>query len=268
MAHTVTDAPRAGETEVALTDDAFLGGTLKILQPRTGYRAGLDAVMLAAAVPTAPGSVGVLDVGAGVGTAGLCVARRLPAAEVVLFEREPKLAAVAIENIGRNGLAERVRVVAGEVGISAAGLKVLGLTEESFTCVIANPPYHRADEGTAASDTGKAASHAMPEEDLDRWARFLARMTAPGGSVTLVYKAEALIRVLAALDSRFGALKLLPLAPRAGAPAHRIIVQGTKGSRAPPVLLAPVALHAADGAFTPEVQAILRSGSPLPMAPV
>ena len=126
-----------------VTDDAFLGGALSILQLRNGYRAGLDAVMLAAAVPVDQSRpLRVLDVGAGVGTAGLCLARRAPFAEVVLLEKEPQLAALAAENIVRNDLAGRVRVVTGVVGAPAAELRALGLVEESFGHVIANPPFH------------------------------------------------------------------------------------------------------------------------------
>jgi tRNA1(Val) A37 N6-methylase TrmN6 len=131
---------------------------------------------------------------------------------------------------------------------------------------MANPPYHNPDAGTVAPDALKAGAHAMPEADLDRWARFMARMAAPGATVTVIHKAEALAPLIAALDARFGALKVLPLQPRADAPAHRIIVAGTKGSRAPAALLPPFVLHAADGAFTSAAQAVLRSGAALPMA--
>ncbi|MFA5901210.1 MAG: methyltransferase [Hyphomicrobium sp.] len=247
-----------------VTDDAFLGGALNILQPRAGYRAGLDAVMLAASVSNDPGQpLRVLDVGAGVGTAGLCVARRLAAAEVVLLEREPQLADLAMQNVQRNGLGDRVRVVATSVGAPAAQLRAAGLAEESFTCVIANPPYHDAGAGTLPPDAGKALAHAMAEDELQRWGRFLARMTAPRGTVTMVHKAEALQRVLAAFDQRFGAIRILPLHPRAGEPAHRVIVQGIKGSRAPLQLLTGLVLHGDGNAFVPAAQAILRDGAAL-----
>lgn len=253
-------------TAPQVTDDAFLGGALSILQPRSGYRAGLDAVMLAAAVASdSIRPLRVLDVGAGVGTAGLCVARRLPAAEVVLLERQPQLAALAAENIRRNDLHERVQVVAASVGAPAAELRAAGLAEESFTSVIANPPYHDADAGTLPPDAGKASAHAMAEDELQRWGRFLARMAAPRGAVTMIHKAEALPRVLAALDQRFGAIRILPLHPRAGEPAHRVIVQGIKGSRAPLQLLAGFVLHGDGNAFVPAAQAILRDGAALPI---
>ncbi len=252
----------SGAADDAPTDDAFLGGALHILQPATGYRAGLDAVMLAAAV-TADGPSRVLDVGAGVGTAGLCLARRAASARVTLFEKEPALVRLARENVRRNGMAERVSVVEGDVGLSAETAKALGLEPESFHHVIANPPYHDADGGTAAPDPLKAGAHAMPDEGLERWARFMARMAVPGGSVTVIHKAEALPRLLAAFDGRFGALQILPLHPRASTPAHRVIVAGRKGSRAPLTLLPGFALHGDDGAFTPQAQAILRGGAAL-----
>jgi len=258
------NGPAASRNPDALTDDAFLGGALQILQPRAGYRAGLDAVMLAAAVP-ADEARSVLDVGAGVGTAGLCLARRAPAARVTLLEKEPQLVRIAEENVQRNDLSARVSVVAGAVGLSALEARALGLSEESFAHVMANPPYHDADAGTLAPDVLKAGAHAMAEGELERWARFMARMAAPGGGLTIVHKAEALARLLAALDGRFGALKVLPLHPRSDAAAHRVIVQGVKGSRGPLTLLPGFVLHAADGQFTPEAQDILRGGAALSM---
>jgi tRNA1(Val) A37 N6-methylase TrmN6 len=257
----------ATQNKAELTDDAFLGGALHILQLRTGYRAGLDAVMLAAAVPAdSSRPLRVLDVGAGVGTAGLCLARRAAFAEVVLLEKEPQLAEVAAENVRRNDLADRVRVLTGVVGAAASELHALGLIEESFGHVIANPPFHDTDAGTLPPDALKAGAHAMPDGELEHWGRFMARMTASGGEATIVHKAEALALVLAAFEGRFGALRILPLHPRQGASAHRVLVQGVKGSRGPLQLLPGFMLHAGDGAFTPAAQEILRAGAALPMS--
>jgi tRNA1(Val) A37 N6-methylase TrmN6 len=256
----------ATQNRAELTDDAFLGGALHILQLRTGYRAGLDAVMLAACVPADGGRpLRVLDVGAGVGTAGLCVARRASLADVVLLEREAPLAELAGENIRRNDLTERVRVVTAGVGVAASELRALGLVAESFGHVIANPPFHDTDAGTLPPDALKAGAHAMPDGELERWARFLARMTAPGGKATVVHKAEALPGVLAAFEGRFGALKILPLHPRHGAAAHRVLAQGVKGSRGPLQILPGFVLHEEGGAFTPAAQDILRAGAALSM---
>lgn len=260
----MTTPPTIHRSDV--TDDAFLGGALQILQQRSGYRAGLDAVMLAATVSaTADRPQRVLDLGAGVGTAGLCVARRIETAEVVLLEREPQLAALAAQNVQRNNLSHRVRVVTLSVGAPAADVRAAGLIEESFTHVIANPPYHDTGSGTLAPDATKAAAHAMPDDELDRWARFMARMAAPRGLATIVHKVDAMQRVLAALDPRFGDLKILPLYPRPGDNAHRVIVEGVKGSRAPLQLLSGLVLHSEGNDFTPAVQAILRDGAGLPL---
>ena len=252
-----------GAAVEAPTDDAFLGGALHILQPLSGYRAGLDAVMLAAAVSVDSAAPRVLDVGAGVGTAGLCLARRVASARITLFEHEPALACLARENVVRNGLGDRVSVVEGDIGLSAEAAKALDLEPESFTHVIANPPYHDAGGGTPAPDPLKAGAHAMPDDRLERWARFMARLSVPGGVVTVIHKAEALSRLLAVFDGRFGALQILPLHPRSCAPAHRIIVTGRKGSRAPLTLLPGFVLHGEDGAFTPDAQAILREAAAL-----
>jgi len=247
-----------------VTDDAFLGGALALLQPRSGYRAGLDAVMLAASVAMEPGRpLRVLDVGAGVGTAGLCVARRLPLAEVVLLERQPELAALADENIRRNGLAGRVRAVVASVGAAASDLRAAGLAEETFSHVIANPPYHDTAAGTLPPDRSKAAAHAMPDEELERWVRFMVRMASPRGEATIVHKTDALPRLLAALDQRFGGIRILPLQPREGEPAHRLLLRATKGSRAPLQLLPAFVVHAAGNGFTPQADAILRTGAAL-----
>lgn len=263
----------SGETETLSrgappTDDAFLGGALMVLQPRSGYRAGVDAVMLAAAVPAVSGRPGrVLDAGAGVGTAGLCLARRCPEVSVVLLDREPELAELARRNVDRNGLAERCSVAEADLGdCSDAELSALGIAAGSFDHVIANPPFHVEGEGTAALDALKAASHAMPAAGLEAWSRFLARMARPGGTATVIHKAEALPELLAVLGKRFGGLRVLPIHAQAYAPAIRVIVQGMKGSKAPPALLPAFVLHGADGGFTPEAGEILRRGGALAAA--
>lgn len=252
--------PAAGS---ATTDDIFLGGALRLLQPKAGYRAGIDPVLLAASVPLVPGvASSLLDIGAGVGTAGLCAARRNEEAQVVLLEREPVLAELARRNITRNTLEERVRVAEGDLGASAGALAALGLTPDSFDHVIANPPFHHEGRGTPAGHRLKSAAHAMAESDLDNWGRFMARMAAPGGTATMIHKAAALGGVLAAFGGRFGDLRVLPIVPRRGEAAIRVLVQGVKASRAPMVLLDALVLHGSEGhGFTPDVDAMLRGGA-------
>jgi tRNA1(Val) A37 N6-methylase TrmN6 len=246
------------------SDDAFLGGALHILQPMAGYRAGLDAVLLAAAAPVEEGRAQrVLDVGAGAGVVGLAVARRVADANVTLVERDPELAALARANIARNDLAARVRLIEGDVTRPLGELASLANEAESFDHVLANPPFHIEGRGTAAGDTLKAAGHAMPEGNLDRWARFMAAMARSGGTATLIHRAEALGEILEALAGRFGDTLVLPIHPREGEPASRVLVQATKGSRAPLRLLPGLVLHARDHGFRPQVEAILRGGAAL-----
>ena len=246
------------------TDDAFLGGALQILQPQNGYRAGLDAVLLAAAAPVVSGtSARILDIGAGVGVVGLAVARRIADAHVTLIERDPQLAALAQANIARNQLADRVRLVQADVSQPLSAHAELGALTETFDCVLANPPYHAHGRGTAARDASKANANAMTEGDLDRWARFMAAMTCPDGHAVVIHKAEALPELLAVLAGRFGDLVLLPIHPRPGSPASRVLMCGVKGSRAPLQIRPALVLHDAAGAFTPEMEAILRRGAAL-----
>ncbi|HXF53933.1 MAG TPA: methyltransferase [Hyphomicrobiaceae bacterium] len=247
-----------------VTDDAFLGGRLRLLQPKAGYRAGLDAMLLAAAVPAAgPVRVRVLDAGAGVGAAGLALAARVPGAEVVLVEFHADLVELARKNVARNGLSSRVRVIAADLFAPAADLASQGLEARSFDCVLANPPYLEEGRASSPADRAKAGAYVMAAGGLERWARFLARMAAPEGAVTLIHRADALGDVLLALGRRFGDLSVLPIHPRAGDPARRILVGGRKGSRAPLRLLSGLVLHGAGHGFLPDIDAVLRDGAPL-----
>jgi tRNA1(Val) A37 N6-methylase TrmN6 len=250
------------------TDDAFLGGALQLLQPKSGYRAGIDAVLLAASAPPPGGrQERYLDAGGGVGTVGLCIARRYPDAMSVILEREPILVGLAEENARRNNLAERVSVFSGDILAPASELAGLGLVAESFDHVLANPPFHVDGQGTPSPEPLRSSAHSIPETDLDQWGRLLARMAAPGGTATLIHKADALGKVIGALSGRFGGLRILPIYPRAEAPAIRVIVQGIKGSRAPLTLLPGLILHGEGNAFTPLADAIFRSGAALTLEP-
>jgi tRNA1(Val) A37 N6-methylase TrmN6 len=253
--------------ETPVTIDNFLGGRLTVAQPAHGYRAGLDAVLLAATVAVdgdAPATV--LDLGAGVGTAGLCVATRIRRAQITLLEMQPELSALAAQNIQRNQLELRVQVITADVHTSAEQLSALGLRADHFDHVVCNPPYDIEGQGRTPPNALKARSHVMPVGELEHWGRVLARYCRASGAVTMIHRADALGPVLAALGGRFGGLRVLPLHPRAGEPASRIIVRGIKGSRAPLSLLDGLVLHSANGhGFTDQVQEILREGAALPL---
>jgi tRNA1(Val) A37 N6-methylase TrmN6 len=258
----MNDATARRAQPLAESDDAFLDGRLRILQPGTGYRAGLDAVLLAATVEARPGAR-VLDVGAGVGVVGLCVAHRLPDVRATLVERDARLAALARRNVERNRLGARVRVVEADVLQPLGANSELAEAAESFDHVLANPPFHVEGRGTAAGDPVKAGANAMPRGTLDRWVRFLAAMARPRGLVTLIHRAEALSEVLAALEGRFGGTVVVPVHPREGRPAVRVLVRAVKASRAPLELRPGLILHDADHSFRPGIAAVLRDGAGL-----
>jgi tRNA1(Val) A37 N6-methylase TrmN6 len=246
-----------------LTTDAFLGGRLLLRQPRRGYRAGIDPVLLAAACTAGPGA-SILDCGAGVGTAGLSAITRLGAATAVLVERVDAYAALADANIAANGLGDRASVVLADLTAPLSDTPALATRANSFDHALANPPYQVDTAGTRSAVALKDAANAMPADGLDRWLRFMAAMLMPGGTATLIHRADALDALLAALAGRFGGIRLRPIQPHATAPAHRVLVSAVKGSRAPLTLLPALVLHRADGAgYLPAIEAVLRDGAAL-----
>lgn len=238
------------------TRDAFLAGKLTLSQPRHGFRAGLDSVLLGAAVSADRSSL--LDLGAGVGTAALVALALNPHLVATLAENDDGVADLAADNIAQNGLAARASLT--RIDLTAPGPQrvAAGLLPDHFATVIANPPFFESGTGTAPSAARQAARH-MPAEALDRWVRTAAATAAPGGEVIFIYPAQGLPALLASLAARFGALSVLPLIPRDGEAASRVLIRGIKGSRAPLQLLASRALHGADGRdFMPAFDAIFR----------
>lgn len=239
------------------TRDAFLAGRITLSQPRNGFRAGFDSVLLGAAVRV--GTENLLDLGAGVGTAGLVALAMDRARHATLVERHAETAALARDNVASNGFAERADVL--ELDILASGLmrRAAGLEANHFDAVIANPPFFEAGQGTLAPETSRAEARHMALEGLEAWVKCAAGCAAGGGELILVYPAQGLNAVLNSMTSRFGAIVVLPISPRPGQAATRILVRGIKGSRAPLTLLAARALHGDAGRdFTPEFDAIFR----------
>jgi tRNA1(Val) A37 N6-methylase TrmN6 len=253
---------RPGGLPPETTLDDFLGGRISVLQPMEGHRAGSDAVWLQAAVGEAPGSR-VLDAGAGVGVAGLCLAARLLQFNVTAVEIDTGLCAIAEANAARNGLAARFRVISADVSSPAEALFAKGLVREGYDQVMANPPFHREGTIRAAPDSARAAAHVMRPGALEAWIRFLATMAAPKGRLTLIHQPQSLPELLPLLDRRFGAVTLFPLFAKSEEPATRIIVQARKGSRAALRLLPGLVVHEADGRYTAKAEAVLREGQAL-----
>jgi tRNA1(Val) A37 N6-methylase TrmN6 len=237
-----------------VTHDAFLGGRLTIAQPAKGFRAGLDSVLLGAAIGRDDGDL--LDLGAGVGTAALVALADHPALHATLVESDPEMAALALENVAANGFASRAQVLDLDLTASGRTRAATGLKSDRYATIIANPPFFEA--GTAPSPRRAAARHMSPQL-LDLWVKTAATHAAPGGEIIFIHVADRLTALLQSFESRFGALTVLPLIPRDGEPAHRVLIRGIKGSRAPLTLLASRALHTPSGrTFRPEFEAIFR----------
>jgi len=248
------DAEIVKRTDV--THDAFLGGRLTIIQPAKGFRAGLDSVLLGAAVSHTAGAI--LDLGAGAGTAGLVALAHHPQLTATLVESDPAMAGLAVTNVAANSFDARASVLHLDLTASGRARASAGLAADTFVSVIANPPFFTTGSGTRASARGGASRH-MTAEQLDLWIKTAATHAAPGGEIIFIHTADALPALLQGFTARFGAITVLPLIPREGEPAHRVLIRGIKGSRAPLTLLASRALHTPAGRqFRPEFEAIFR----------
>lgn len=245
------------EPDGPVTTDYMLGGRVTLRQPATGYRAAIDPVLLAAAAP-APGGH-VLDLGCGVGAAAICLAVRLPECRVTGLELQPDLAVLARENVAANGLADRIEIVSGDLLEPPAGL-----VTAAFDGVIANPPYQAADQ-SAPHDASKATAKQEGEARLAAWIRFAGRVLKHKGWLALIHRADRVDEICEALRPAFGDIRLMPLWPKQGQPARRVIVAARKGVKAPAALLPGVVLHEEDGRFTAAAEAVLSGGAALPL---
>jgi len=251
----------------ALTEDAMLGGALRLRQPRRGHRAGHDAVLLAAACPALSGEH-VVDLGAGVGAAGLALAARTADIAVTLVEIDPELAALGAENAQLNGWAGRVRSITLDAAAPARAFAAAGLVPDSVARVLMNPPFNDPVRQRTSPERRRRLAHAAPRETLAAWIRTAARLLRPHGTLTVMFRADGLVDLARLLDSVFGAVVILPVYPKPDQPAIRILVRATKASRAPLALLPGLVLNDAAGHPTPQAEAVLRAGATLPLAQI
>ena len=246
------------------TRDAILDGRLTVIQPKSGPRAAIDALFLAAAVPAEEGRAqSVLEAGTGTGVASLALCARVRDAQVTCVDIQPELLSLARESSRLNGMDDRVTLIEADVTAPGKELDESGLRRESFAHVAANPPFFTRGELREAKDPVRAKAYSAGRDDMEKWVKFLTRMAEPNGTLTLIHKADALGTLLSLLQGRFGDLTVFPLFPREGVRAKRILVQGIKGSRAPLRLLPGMVLHEGDGDYTAEADAVLRGMAPL-----
>jgi tRNA1(Val) A37 N6-methylase TrmN6 len=235
---------------MAVTEDGLLGGRVRLLQPKHGYRVAVDAVLLAAATDAQPGER-VLDLGAGVGAVGLCLANRVPGCRIVGIELQAPLVELAERNAQLNGMSDRVRTIRHDLAQPLTS--DLGL----FDHVATNPPYLPAAVADPSPDPIKALATVESSADLARWLEIAT--TAATATVTLIHRSDRLAEIVAGLERHGWAdIVIQPLTP-----VRRVVVRArpsvhTRRREAPPFLL-----HRPEGGYTEQAEAILRHAAPL-----
>lgn len=235
----------------------FLGGKLGLVQPEKGYRAGMDAALLAAACDARPGER-VIEAGCGPGAALLSAAVRRPQSLFVGVERDPAALALAQDNIAANGLSERVQALAGDVGQRFGALAL-----PAFDAAMANPPFFD-DPGAIRGPAPEREGAWIADQGLEAWTRFLLKAVREGGTITLIHRADRLADILALLANGAGSFRIRPVQPFADEPAKRVLVRAIKTGKAPLLLLPALVLHDRDGGkHTALADAILRGEAEL-----
>ena len=246
-----------------ITEDAFLGGQLRLRQPKSGHRAGHDAMLLAAATAASAGDR-VVEFGAGIGAAGLALARRVAGIDLVLTEIDPDLVQLARENADLNGIAAEVVVL--DVTSPPEAFVNAGLTPDSVDAVLMNPPFNDAARHRASPDASRASAHVANSTTLKTWVHAARRILKSGGALTLIWRADGIAEALAALARGFGTLAILPVHADAGRPAIRVLIRGVKGGKAPARVLGSLMLNDELGLPNKEVAEMLSGKRVLPLA--
>lgn len=255
----VTEAEASAATSSSGGVDGLLGGRLRLRQGAGGHRAGTDAVLLAAAAPIGPQDR-FIDVGCGVGTVGLALALRVPAARGLLLDDDPVALALAEDNIRLNGCEGRLATTCADL-FDPAARRAVGVACEQATLVVTNPPFFRGDDMRLSADPARIRAHALGRPGAAArghadWLRAALALLAPQGRFCAIHRPEALPQLLAGCAGRLGAIGLVPVHARRDTPAIRILLGGVKGSRAPLRIGPCLILHEPDGRFTPEAEAL------------
>ena len=246
-----------------LTEDAFLGGKLRLRQPKSGHRAGHDAMLLAAATPARPGDR-VVDFGAGVGAAGLAVAKRVAGINLALVEVDETLADIARGNALSNAIAADLIVL--DITSAAEAFAAAGLSPDSVDVVLMNPPFNDSARHRVSPDKAREIAHVATAETLEGWIHAGRRILKSGGVLTMIWRADGIAEVLAALDRGFGSLVILPVHAVVTSPAIRVLVRAVKGGKAPTRLLPALILNDESARPNQEVRDILAGNEVLPLA--
>jgi len=238
----------------------FLDGQVTVHQAE-GYRAGLDAVLLAAAVCLKPGAK-ALELGCGAGTALICAAHQNPKAHFVGLEKHQEVFALVQDNILENAMQDHVEVIQGSVRNPPSQLR-----PDSFDQVFLNPPYFDDPSALRRPKTGKDSAFVNNGLTLRDWIDTALRLTRAKGYITLIQRAERLEDCLAGFYGRAGDIRVLPIAPREGEAAHRIIIRARRNVKSPLTLLPPLVIHEHGRTWTPMADDILRGKMPIKLDP-
>lgn len=239
-----------------ISEDALLGGTIRLLQPRRGHRAGTDAILLAAAARALPARR-MVDLGSASGAVGLQMCRRDPDALMLFVDRDPGLIDLCRQNILLNGLEARATAVAADVFASRRDPRANGLRPGEADLVVTNPPFF--EDGIRRSpEPARSRAHTMPSGGLAGWIGFASWLLTQRGALCLIHRADHLDRCLDALSGTFGGVEITPVHPTADKPASRILISARKGARSPLRLSPSVVLHEADGRFAAAAEAMHR----------
>jgi len=250
----------ASETE--LSDDEFLDGQIRVLQPQKGFRAGYDTVFLAAAVPAKPGQR-IFEAGIGSGIASLCLLSRVKEIEVDGLEISPEMVALARKNAERNGFSDQFNIFEGDARLPGPHFEERGLKQDSYDHVFANPPFYSASSSRCSPNALKAGAHTHTTKCLDGWIRGLVALAKPKASITIVHRTEMLDQILTSLNGRAGNCLIRAVQSFSDKPAPRIIVQAIKASRAPLKMLPPFIVHIKNGENSKIADGILRRSDAL-----
>ncbi len=250
--------PASEAPALDITEDGFLNNRLKILQPRKGYRAGLDAVMVAAAVPALPGDK-IFEAGIGTGVAALCLASRVPDIQVTGVEINPDYAKLAKLNAARNGFEGTINILPGDMA-NLSGLIEAAQITGGYDHTFANPPYRKKGGSRAPQDKGRAIAHVSDMDAIATWTEQMMALVKDGGTVTMILppEIEEAFRSLPIVTSH--QLTMLPLVAREGALATRNIYQLLKGASSSVRTNDDLILHKKDGSYTSSADHILRTG--------
>lgn len=233
-----------------IVENALMGGRVRLLQPAKGYRAGMDAALLAAAAGAGSGDR-VFEAGCGAGGVLMQIAGRAPGVSLTGLERDPAMAELARRNASLN--VADAEILTGDV---AKGFRALGL--KPFDIAVSNPPFFDDPGALRAPGPGKTGAW-IADDGLEAWTGFLLKAVREGGSIVMIHRADRLADILALLAPKAGSFAIRPIHAFTDEPAKRVLVRALKTGKAPLKLLPALALHDRGGAkHTAETEAILR----------